>query len=87
MNKKTKEFLKKFREMSQIFEQSENPLSCGFYDISDFKRLKMKKQQDLSIAHLNILDLRTFLSLAHLKFDIICISENRISVKTHTQLI
>ena len=86
MNKKTKEFLKKFREMSQIFEQSENPLSCGFYDISDFKRLKIKKQQDLSILHLNILDLRIFLNLAHLKFDIICISENRISVKTHTQL-
>ena len=87
MNKKTKEFLKKFREMSQIFEQCENPLSCGFYNISDFKRLKIKKQQDLSILHLNILDLRAFLNLAHLKFDIICISENRISVKTHTQLI
>ena len=87
MNKKTKEFLKKFREISQIFEQSENPLSCGFYDISDFKRLKIKKQQDLSILHLNILDLRTFLNLAHHKFDIIYISENKISVKTHTQLI
>ena len=87
MNKKTKDFLKKFREMSQIFEQSENPLSCGFYDISDFKRLKIKKQQDLSILHLNILDLRTFLNLAHHKFDIIYISENKISVKTHTQLI
>ena len=33
MNKKTKEFLEKFRKMSQIFEQSENPLSCDYYDI------------------------------------------------------
>ena len=43
MNKKTKDFLKKkFREMSQIFEQSENPLSCDYYDISDFKKLRIK---------------------------------------------
>ena len=88
MNKKIKEFLKKFREMSQIFEQSENPLSCDYYDISDFKKLKINKQQDLSILHLNISsisahidDLRTFLNLAHHKFDIICISESRISLK------
>ena len=64
-----------------IFEQSENPLSCDYYDISDFKKLKINKQ-DLSILHLNISsisahidDLRTFLNLAHHKFDIICISE------------
>ena len=88
MNKKTKDFLKKFHEMSQIFEQSENPLSCDYYDISDFKKLKINKQQDLSILHLNISsissqidDLRTFLNLAHHKFDIICISESRISLK------
>ena len=88
MNKKTKEFLKKFREMSQIFEQSENPLSCDYYDISNFKKLKINKQQDLSVLHLNISsiaahidDLRTFLNLAHDKFDIICMSESRISVK------
>ena len=91
MNKKTKELLKKFREMSQILEQSENPLSCNYYDISDFKKLKINKQQDLPILHLNISfilplidDLRTFLNLAHHKFDVICISESRISVK-HTQ--
>ena len=91
INKKGKEFLKKFREMSQIFEQSENPLSCDYYDISDFKKLKINKQQDLSILHLNISsisahidDLRTFLNLAQHKFDIICVSESRISVK-HSQ--
>ena len=43
MNKKTKEFLKKFREMSSIFEQSENPLTCDCYHISDFKKLKINK--------------------------------------------
>ena len=88
MNKKTKELLKKFREMSQILEQSENPLSCDYYDISDFKKLNINKQQDLSTLNLNISfilpridDLRTFLNLAHHKFDIICISESRISLK------
>ena len=87
MNKKTKDFLKTFHEISQIFEQSENPLSCDYYDISDFKKLKINKQ-DLPILHLNISfisahidDLRTFLNLAHHKFDIICISESRISLK------
>ena len=54
MNKKTKQFLKKFREMSQIFEQSENSLGCDYYDISDFKKLKINKEQDLSILHLKI---------------------------------
>ena len=86
MNKKTKDFLKTFREMSHIFEQSENPLSCDYY-ISDFEKLKINKQ-DLSILLLNISsisahidDLRTFLNLAHHKFDIICISESRNSLK------
>ena len=45
MNKKTKEFVKKFCEMSQIFEQSENPLSCDYYDIPDFQKPKIKKQR------------------------------------------
>ena len=49
--KKPKEFLKKFHQMSQIFEQSENPLSCEYYDIPDFKKLKINKRQDLSILH------------------------------------
>ena len=40
--------------MSQIFEQSENSLSCDYYDISDFKKLKINKQWDLSILHQNI---------------------------------
>ena len=88
MNKKTKEFLKKFREMSQMLEQSENSLSSDYYDISDFKKLKINKQQDLSILHLNISsisahidDLKTFLNHFNHKFDIICISGSRISVK------
>ena len=88
MNEKTKEFLKRFPELSQIFKQSENPFSCDYYDISGFKKLKINKQQDLSILHLNISsisadidDLRAFFNLANHKFDIICISKSRISTK------
>ena len=72
--------------MSQIFEQSKNPLSCDYYDIPDFKKLNINKQQDLSIFHFdissisaNVDDLRTFLNLANHKFDIICTSKSRIS--------
>ena len=36
MNKKIKEFLKKIHKVSRMFEQSENLLSCDYYDISDF---------------------------------------------------
>ena len=88
MNKKTKEFLKKFREISQIVKQSKNLLSCDYYDISDFKKLKINKQHDLPILHLNISsisahidDLRAFLNLINHKFDIICILKSRISTK------
>ena len=84
MNKKTKEFLKKFCKMSQIFEQSENSLSCDYYNIPDFQKPKINKQQHSSIFYLvissisaNINDLKTFLNLVNHKFDIICISKSR----------
>ena len=32
INKKTKDFLKKFCGMSQKFEQFENPLRCDYYE-------------------------------------------------------
>ena len=82
MNKKTKEFLKKFHERSQIFEQPKDPLSCDYYDIFVFKKLKTNRQ-DLSILHLNISSisanidgLRAFLNLINHKFDIVCISKS-----------
>ena len=88
INKKTKEFLKKFCEMNQIFDQSDNLINCDYYDIPEFKKMKIREQQDLSILHLNISsisahinDLRKFLNLVDQKIDIICISGSRISTK------
>ena len=91
--KKTKEYLKKYCEKSEISKQQENPLSCNYFDISDFKKLKVDKQQEFFIIHLNITsnythtrDLRAFLNLVNHKFDVICISQNIISPK-HPQTI
>ena len=73
--------------MNQIFDQSDNLISCDYYDIPEFKKMKIREQQDLSILHLNISsisvhinDLRNFLNLLDQKIDI-CISESRISTK------
>ena len=70
-----------FREMNQIFDQSDNLISCDHYAIPEFKKMKIREQQDLSILHLNISsisahinDLRNFLNLVDQKIDIICIS-------------
>ena len=60
--------------MSQIFEQSENPLSTDYYDIPDFQKLKINKQQDL----------RTFLNLVNYKLDIICISKRSFHISPET---
>ena len=77
-----------FREMNQIFYQSDNLISCDYYAIPEFKKVKIREQQDLSILHLNISsisahinDLRNFLNLVDQKIDIICIPESRFSAK------
>ena len=80
--------MKKFREMNQIFDQSGNLISCDYYGIPEFRRMKIREQQDLSIPHLNIPsisahinDLRNFINLVNQKIDTICFSESRISTK------
>ena len=74
--------------MNQIFDQSDNLISCDYYDILEFRKIKIRDQQDLSILHLNISsisahinNLRNFLNLVNQKIDIRCISESRISTK------
>ena len=84
-DKKTTEKLKTFREVSQLFDQSENSVSCDYYTPYELNKVKVK-QEDLSVLHLNISslsahidDLKRFLSEIRIKFDIICISESRLS--------
>ena len=42
--KKTKEFPKKFREMNQIFDQSDSLISCDYYEIPEFNKMKIIEQ-------------------------------------------
>ena len=62
--------------MNQIFDQSDNLINCDYYDIPEFKKMKIIEQKDLSIFHLNISsisshinDLRNFLNLINQKID------------------
>ena len=84
-DKKTTENLKVFGKVSQLFDQSENSVSCDYYTPYELNKIKVK-QEDLSVLHLNISslsvhidDLKNFLSELRIKFDIICISQSRLS--------
>ena len=67
-----------------MLEESENPVSCDYYHVHDLNKIQIH-QHDLSIIHLNISlashihELKLFFSLLKVSFDIICISESRIS--------
>ena len=81
-DKKTTEKLKTFREVSRLFDQSENLVSCVYYIPYELNKINVK-QKDLSALHLNISslsahidDLKNFLSELRIKLDIICISES-----------
>ena len=84
-DKKTTENLKVFGKVSQLFDQSENSVSCDYYTPYELNKIKVK-QEGLSVLHLSIFslsaridDLKNFLSELRIKFDIICISQSRLS--------
>ena len=87
--KSTKEFWKKFRKINQIFDQSDNLISCDCYDIPEFKKNENKRiashiySQSKYFLHFSPHQrFKKFLNLFNLKIDIICISESRISTKS-----
>ena len=68
-----------------MLEESESPVSCDYYNVHDLSKIQIH-QHDLSIIHLNISslsshihELKLFLSIPKICFDIICISESKIS--------
>ena len=83
-DQKTKTHLGKFKELNQVFNKTENNISCDYFDINEFKKIKIK-HHDFSLLHLNILSLSSHIN--ETKFDIICITESRFSHKksTHKQ--
>ena len=52
-DKKTTEKLKTFHEVSQLFDQPENSVSCDYYTPYELNKIKVK-QEDLPVLHLNI---------------------------------
>ena len=86
-DKKTTEKLKTFREISNLFDQSENSVNCDYYTLYKLSKIKVK-QEHLSALNFNISslsthidDMKNFLSKLRIKFDIICISESKLSQK------
>ena len=74
-----------FKQVNQLFDQLENSISCDYYDVDDLNKIVIN-QSDVTVIHLIILSLalhidklKLFLSLIKTKFDIICISESRIT--------
>ena len=84
--------MSRFKQVNQHFVQSQNSISCNYYDVDDLNKIVIN-QSDLTVIHLNIssLALQTVLALPTLQtekfklfpslikttFDIICISESR----------
>ena len=52
-NKKSKKPMHWFQQLKSLFDQSEKTISCDYYDLNDFQKIKIK-QQDFSLLYLNI---------------------------------
>ena len=75
----TKHPLKILVQISQIVDGSEWNTSCDYYDLEDFNKIPIGKQ-DLAlqnISSLHIDDLKTFLNFLNINVNIICVSESR----------
>ena len=90
MIKKLKTRPEKFRELKQLLNKTENTIRCDYFEIDQFKKVKIKQQDFL--LHLNMSSLSshingllTFLNLFEIKFDKICITESRFLQKTYSQ--
>ena len=82
--KKYKKMMSRFKQVNQLFNQSENSIGCDYYDVDDLNKIVIN-QSDL-VIHLNISSLvlhigklKLFLRLIKTKLDIICISKSRIT--------
>ena len=76
-----------WKYLSQLFDQSENSVSCNYCTPYELNKIKVK-QEDSPVLHVNISslsvhidNLKKILTELRIKFDIICISESRISQK------
>ena len=84
VSKEIKKIMSRFKQVNQLFDQSENSISCDYYDVDDLNKIVIN-HCDLTVIHLimsslalHIGKLKLFLRLIKTKFHIICISESRI---------
>ena len=52
IDKHTKEILKKVKDLKKLFHHKENAESCNYFQINEYKKVKIK-EQDFSLSHLN----------------------------------
>ena len=44
---------RKLKDLNKLFDNTENAGSCDYFDINEYKKVKIK-EQDFSLFHLNI---------------------------------
>ena len=83
MSKKTREMMKRFCQINQVFDDNENAIRCDYYNIVELNKLNINRNHNLFILYLNISslsshidDLKIFLGLLTANVDILCISES-----------
>ena len=75
----------RFKQVNDLLDPSENLTSCDYYNVNEISNLRIN-EKDLSVIHLNISslplhinELKNFISFFKYKFDIIYLSESRIT--------
>ena len=53
IDKRTKEILKKLKDLNKFFDHTENAPSCDYLGINEYKKIKIK-EQDFSLLHLTL---------------------------------
>ena len=61
LNKQTCKLMKEFSQISQLNDPNENTESCDYYDLNDFKKVIVRKE-DLAVLHLNITSLSSHIN-------------------------
>ena len=84
-NKEIKDLMARFKQVNDLLDPSENLTSWDYYDVNDISKLR-SNENNLSVIHLNISslplrinELKLFLSFFKYRFDIISVSESRIT--------
>ena len=52
-SKEIKKMMSRFKQVNQLSDQSENSISCDYYDVDDFNKIVIS-QSDLTVISLNI---------------------------------